>query len=867
MSGMLEIFVKGTRKRWSFVGESSSYNDTYDLGTFEATTCLNRYGIESLLSSRYDATNLPEGYTVRITHSIVNPNDPLRIPVPCPEYYFKVVASGEWRQYNHLLPYTINDKKNTDLDTAVVRVYTRERKVYPPLTPVRIRDGSHVTSWVIENCSIERVAPNLWLQTFYLIEPIEMFKGYYLGNVTVTQPINPDSYHPRSTLYDVLVRVLKISPSPAYKPLQASNSYIDPSRFDEIVFKSGNWLTMFQETESPEFVFTEATRYEALVEIGLYLDMQPKLEFSDDGRLFLYFEELDLSEKNNYTIDKPLIEEEQQPLSNYASEVVSKISNLNISDAIVYPGEGLGVYVEAPEGEYDINLTRAIITLPHKIQKVIKFEVSPMAEIDQNIYRDMTDYCLEYGEWTKLPPNKDDRAKVYYRYNDNKLYNIYDFWERHIRLPYLGAALFRITYIPILDTKLSIDNDAPNPYMVIYNQTGNIVDNRSYAEHLRNYIKRMKHGDYVVTHRYKNIDEIPKVGHLVNDEYVITNINYVKYPTYYDVTLHLAKEYTRRAEFIRAKEEIRNWEIPADKTIERMLTIKEKAYLAFGEYEGANKIAQTSVVKGLNHIERLLPALYNDNYRAAKEGAVFGIRFKTIDGEVIPITMPAIKTTFGTSRLYTFKAPHNVIMGYSKAFGSWSPGVTKQVGVVYTDRYGNFESLDLGIKYDHTIDDVKEFALNFPLSTIDEVDDILSKSTIRLYDLQVNKDAREILGFTYQIEFAPEQDEYISPKAVANIESVKTQYITFLNTTITSPYPLSEDQIIRANPVINTNETFEYITYNMNPLAPIPANYRAVALTVVENGKHYPLIVRNNPDERTRFLLIDRHGITLYLKY
>lgn len=781
--------------------------------------------------------------------------------------WIEIWENGAWKQYNILLPYTVNDKKNLDLDKAVVRRYTREKKIYPPLTPVRLVDGYHITSWIIDNCTLERVSVNLWKQTLYLVEPIEMFKGYYLGNVTVTQPINPDSYHPRSTLYDVLVRILKISPSPAYKPLQMSNGYVDPSKFNDIVFKSGNWLTMFQKSESPEFVFTEATRYDALVEIGLYLDMQPKLEFNDSRKLLLYFEELDYNTKQNYIIEKPLVEELQHPLSNYASEVISTINNLNITDAIVYPGEGLGVYVEAPEGEFDIDLTKAIITLPNKIQKVIKFEVSPMEFIDQNHYYDMTDYCLEYGEWTKLPPDKDDRAKVYYKYNDNKLYNIFDFWQKHIRLPYLGAALFRITYIPILDTKLSIDNDAPNPYMVIYNQSGNIVDNRSYAEHLRNYIKRMKHGDYVITHRYKNIDEIPKVGHLVNDEYVITNINYVKYPTYYDVTLHLAKEYTRRAEFIRAKEEIRNWEIPADKTIERMLTIKEKAYLAFGEYAGANKTTQTSVVKGLNHIERLLPALYNDNYRAAKEGAIFGIRFKTIDGEIIPITMPAIKTTFGTSRLYSFKAPHNVIMGYSKALGSWSQGVSKQVGVVYTDRYGNFESLDLGIKYDHTIDDVKEFALNFPLSTIDDVDDILSKSTIRLYDLKVNKDAREILGFTYQIEFAPEQDEYISPKAVANIESVKTQYITFLNTTITSPYPLSEDQIIQANPVINTYETFEYITYNMNPLAPIPTNYRAVALTVVENGRHYPLIVRNNPDERTRFYLLDRHRITLYLNY
>ena len=235
-----------------------------------------------------------------------------------------------------------------------------------------------------------------------------------------------------------------------------------------------------------------------------------------------------------------------------------KISNLNIIDSIVYPGEGLGVYLEAPEGEFDIELQNSIITLPHNIQKVIKFEVAPKDFVDTNNFFDMTDYCVEYGEWTNLPPDKEDRAKVYYKYNDNKLYNFFNFWERHMSFPYLGAALFRITYVPILDTKLSIDNEAPNQYTVIYNQSGNIVDHKAYAEHLRNYIKRMKHGDYVITQRYKRINEIPKVGHLVNNDYVITNVNYTKYPNYYDVTLQLAKEYTRRAEFIR-KEEIRNW--------------------------------------------------------------------------------------------------------------------------------------------------------------------------------------------------------------------------------------------------------------------------------------------------------------------
>lgn len=787
-------------------------------------------------------------------------------------YMIEIWENNEWKQYKILLPYTVNDKKNYDLDNAVVRRYTRDKKIYPPLTPVRLIEGNDKSSWIIENCSNERVAPNLWKQTIVLIEPIEIFKGYYLDNATVTQPINPDSHHPKQSLYDVLTRILKISPTPRYR--QLNGTFIDASGFyDNIIFKQGAWLDKFQVTESPEFVFTEATRYDALIEIGLFLDMQPKLEFDENGKLVLYFEELEYLDKQNYTIDKPLIEEMQQPLTNYASEVVSKISNLNITDTVVYPGEGLGIYPNAPEGSYNITENNAIITLPHKIQKVVKLEIRFSVNPSYD-WIDHTEHCLEYGEWSSLPPNTEDRGKIYYHFNDNKLQNLRDYFTEQIvknldidqseKPGFVRSMLFRVTYIPIVDTKITVGNNAPTRHTVIYNQSANIIDNKSYAEHLWNYIKRMKHGDYVISKKYKSFDDIPEVGHLVNGDYVITNISYSKYPDYYDVTLQLAKEHTRRAEFIRAKEEIRNWEIPADKTVERMITVKEKIYLRFGS-GNEQRDNTTSIVRTSKNVRRILPLLTFD--ADPDSGATFWILVKNKDGTTIPLCMTAIDSTFGTSRLFSFKATHNVVIGYSKST-SHPEFPTEQVGIVYTDRFGTVDKITIGITFAQSHAEVYDFALNYPLTTHDKINEMLNyRATIRLDDLEVQKDAREILGFTYQVELAPEQEEFITHDALGKLLEYDTLDITFLNTKITTPGAIDQKYIIKSWVVDEVSILENSITYKLQQNFDVPQNYKAVALTLTGRGGFIPLVVNNNPNEQTRFQLSENKNIILYLNY
>ncbi len=88
---------------------------------------------------------------------------------------------------------------------------------------------------------------------------------------------------------------------------------------------------------------------------------------------------------------------------------------------------------------------------------------------------------------------------------------------------------YRITFLPVFDAKLKIGEDHNTNFSIIANQDGNTVDAKAYIVKQRNILKRMKHGDYGVKKLFKRFSDIPQPGHLVNNQYVVTNVSYTRY--------------------------------------------------------------------------------------------------------------------------------------------------------------------------------------------------------------------------------------------------------------------------------------------------------------------------------------------------
>lgn len=866
---MIKIFdeSENAKKRWVYLDTSENYNDTYSLGELNGYFCYTGEALINYIEQEISASNYPKGHIIRVHHSVTGP--PGAGSLDCGYQYYQVI-SGEWKEFDHLLPYTVNHKKDEDLDNATISMYTKENVVYPPLTKVELIESNNVSSWIISNCQNERVSINLWRQTIDLIEPVELLKGYPLDNITITQPINPDTKHKIKSIADVVNHLIDI----AITHCEGKTSLRDKLRL------TADEETRLSKIESPEFAFTEMTLFDALIEIGIFLDSMPKISFTSMGKLLLYFEPFEIDFKQNYTISNLQTEIKQHPLSNYADAVVSTVSNLHTESPVIYPGNELFVYVDSGTN-IEITKENARITLPYRIKKIVKFEVYHLG-----MTADFTHYVYEDGFWNLLYPVKhgDDSKEipdyerkpntVHYKYNSN----VIEFGEYWVMMPAIREARFRITYIPIYDTKV-IQTSVDNPeFTVINNQNENLVEGNAFATKLRNYLKRMKHGDYYISRKYRQLSDIPQVGHLVNNKYVITNISYTKYVNHFDVVLYLSEGYTRRADFIRAKQEIRSWEIPADgKVVNRLINYREKVKFSLG-YPTSKYSETAPSVKDLTSVfQNLVGGSLTPDTLAA-------IDFYT-KNSTIPTMMTTVVGSIGNSLTFNFKAIDNTLLGFSKAL-NWKDSVTMQQGVTYTDEYGNVENATIGFTSDWFDDIVdSEFvARNYPMSTITQNTKLFNASFIKIDNLILKKDAREILNFTYQLETEGLNNTVVHHDLInyALGQRVDTEwevmmispFIFFLNRKI-----FNENEVITKDDVIsytyvNWAEGDKTVVYSLPSSNTPPENYEAIAIGFeIEippipfedfENKYKICLIQNEITTKLREQIKDTGKITLY---
>lgn len=774
---------------------------------------------------------------------------------------------GNWVEYNNAIPYTINEKKDESLNSVSISRLTKTKKVYRPLTRVKIVDGNKTTDWLVENCLNERVSQGLYKQTFDLIEPTESLKGYVMDNLTFTQPITPDANHPKKTLADVIKRMFSTT---SKTPIDA-NDFVFGLPFE------------FFSIESPEFFFTEMTLFDGLIEIGSYVDMFPKVNiFITTGELRISFEPLDIVDKANYNVTDFIVEESQQPLSNYGEAVMSNVKNLNLSNTVVYPSNGLGLRVNSRGNTSVITDDNAVFTLPSKIQKIIKLEIRPSLGA---AWADYIDYLYEKSDWMLLypyslqervgdPPEKERQPHTcWYKRNTNDI----EFGELFVLNPDIRGIRLRVTYIPLEDKKIRVDNVQNPQFTLINNQNENIVEGKSVDKKLNNYIKRMQYGDYVISKKYKSIDDMPVLGNLINNQYILTNLSYTKHLTHYDVTMQLSEGYTRRAEFIRAKQEIRSWEIPADgKVVDRNINHKETVYFTLGK--PVEKRGQTNITQ----IDKLLTVL---NVDIEFQGVLAVVNFETKEG-TIPLMFAATIGSMGNNLLLSFSLLDNVIAGFSKATTSILDKVARQIGVTYTDNYGEFESTS--IAFVSNFEDLitsDEFAINYPISTVSQNTNLMAKSYIKIDNENIEKDGREAISYNYQLSLNGINGTIVNNNLAANslYQNHKswTILVYFLkkkiydkNQRIDWQFPGDIDEYVIAAETATLDvvgNQLIYTLYSGTSGLVIPTDFVAVALGYNQlydaNDRMHQLTVVQNEVTEIKNDIIQNRRITLYLDY
>lgn len=349
-----------------------------------------------------------------------------------------------WETLNTAVyPIKINERLDDELDSGNFVFYTKSQDIYPPFTKCKITVGDTVRYFYM-NDAAAWYGGGFWQHTATLTEPTKILEGYFVSGLAVTQPREPSASNPAKTLYQVLQRVLAVT------PLRVSGE----SPLFQITTDS-DIVALLRGVDSPEYRWgSQTTLWEVLSDIGAYIDAMPRLvpDPTDD------------SEFNTVTFD--LINEVKEVLdavgytqaaisineSQYCSALETDAENIVASNAAeastVFPGQGAWA---TPRSDDSLELTsdNCKLILPTDIERINKIFANgddvnivlvdvngnntPARSLTDIGYPelDMTDVVVEYAEWQTLDTRFWSQQSVIYpyagtNYKDNT-------WYYHLR--------------------------------------------------------------------------------------------------------------------------------------------------------------------------------------------------------------------------------------------------------------------------------------------------------------------------------------------------------------------------------------------------------------------------------------------------
>ena len=176
-------------------------------------------------------------------------------------------ASSDWETVTTAVyPITLHDRLNKELDDGNFVFYSTSEDVYPPFTPCRVTFGTSRRYYYLSDAAVW-FGGEYWQHTATLTEPTKILEGYFISGLAVTQPRTPTTSNPLQTLYEVLQRVLSVT------PLRT------PGEFPIFQITSDTKVVeLLQGTVSPEFRWgSQTTLWEVLADIGAYVDAMPRL--------------------------------------------------------------------------------------------------------------------------------------------------------------------------------------------------------------------------------------------------------------------------------------------------------------------------------------------------------------------------------------------------------------------------------------------------------------------------------------------------------------------------------------------------------------------------------------------------------------
>ena len=583
--------------------------------------------------------------------------------------------------------------------------------------------------------------------------------------------------------------------------------------------------TKFSEMKCPEFSFTRSTLRECLDQVAGAYNSITRLE--DDVVYFDEFKETPLLEVYPFKSREERFKElsfisnqSTQDIEQYCSEIDTIASNLvktndNGLQSIMSPFNGAYKTVRAENVAVRINEDSAIIQTEYPIERLNRVLVGGFKTSDGQVHYgqyDITKFVYELNSYNTL-------SSVHGVYPYSKGYALYyeqggtaikglnfqlpnaisDIFKKPAIVNILEKAtglsiqnifnvqsftqiLFRVEYVPIVTARINQTKTDVREYedkiTSIYNQSANKIDAYAYGENLKGAVARLGNIELTKTYIFKNYTDWAMDRDVLAEQidgYCISAVSTENLKGYIKATYYLTRNFNRRNKYIGIKNNQRMWEV-SEKQV-------QNRYIVWNDYCVIGDNFMNSDVYNLDEVE-VDGGLFTDygvnSFAHIFDGTlsmkITGARVWSADnsGEWISkVLLPVVGSGIGNSMVITFEFKDNYSAGDTSLEGATATGneyYRVQGNIPYGDYFGNVDTLyiDYFDEYEVTnnYDTMKLVADSLPSDTTEGA---MNEIYIHGTAVEVKKDNRERISFTYQMNFVSGWNDLIIGSALARL--------------------------------------------------------------------------------------------------
>ncbi len=592
-----------------------------------------------------------------------------------------------------------------------------------------------------------------WLVKVSLLEPIERMK-YVVGETLaytnqISKTVTDGNGNTITYVKDAynhltaLERFLKVTPANCDTYEEGYNPHNNKSWYNRLTILDKEFLRNIpfdNDTLSEPDLYTALFKYDKSTGRTpcMYFDIDPTTDLPRN----LERDEYLLKFLRQDGFDKPELKLEElldgtqnvvykSNVANFATGVVSNVSNLVTNANIKSPAKGLWAAPELISGERNTTGANTVdsgwgIRLPcpiKKINKISRLKMNLIKSMVRTARKDnLEEFCFEDQQYTALSAQEinDNVELFHYKEGDNILYIKNYYFTDVANDSYRNFSFwFYLEYEPMLDCRIGFGDEE---FETIVNQTDSQADTNKYGLFLRRYLNNMNKADLVFSKKHYHPNELYSIGSRVVDEasgksYLITNVSYQNINLELLAVYQLNENHFRRNLSVKASKSIRaNTTIAYNNLKDRRILIKKKIRLTFDDENVLEEI-------DLENKKRLLSAIipgYNYDYAKIPQAALLVSKSHLTkeNGDIVEFSKNIL------TPLNTFQSNNSICMnitmldnafaGYRKKLrqigtpliGQYQPFslVESQVPELYTDPFGEIAEADVHLcnlpKYD-----------------------------------------------------------------------------------------------------------------------------------------------------------------------